>query len=42
MSSKALNIYLRILNTSVFKHLIYSKLAEILSVYGEPLFIISL
>jgi hypothetical protein len=42
MLSKALNVYLRILNTSVFRYLIYGKLAEILSVYGESLFIISL
>jgi hypothetical protein len=41
MSGKALNIYLRILNTSVFRHLIYDKLTKILSTYGEPLFVIS-
>jgi hypothetical protein len=42
MPDKALNVYLRILNASVFRHLICSKLAEILSAYGGPLFVISL
>jgi hypothetical protein len=40
MPGKALNIYLRILNTSVFKHLIYDKLTKILSVYEGPFFVI--
>jgi hypothetical protein len=42
MSDEALNVYPRILNASVFRHLICGKLAEILSVYGGPLFVISL
>jgi hypothetical protein len=41
MLGKALNVYLRILNTSVFRYLICGKLAEILSVYKEPFFVIS-
>jgi hypothetical protein len=42
MPDKALNIYLRILNASVFRYLICGKLAEILSAYGESFFVISL
>jgi hypothetical protein len=42
MPGEALNVCPRILNASVFRHLICGKLAEILSAYGGPLFIISL
>jgi hypothetical protein len=41
MFNKALNIYLRILNTSGFKYLIYNKLAEISLIYKKSFFVIS-
>jgi hypothetical protein len=42
MSSKALNVYLRILNIAVFRHSIYNELIEILTAYEWPFLTVSL
>jgi hypothetical protein len=42
MPSKALNVYLRILDITVFRHSVYNELIEILAAYGWPFLTVSL
>jgi hypothetical protein len=42
MLSKALNVYLRILNITVFRYSVYNELIEILAAYGWPFLTVSL